>query len=91
MLKNNIPPMRRCVGCMESKPKQELIRIAFYEGMLTLDLKGDAKGRGAYICNSGECFDEAVKRKAFGRTLKAEISLEDLERIRREIDDERQG
>ena len=39
-------PMRRCVGCMESKPKNELIRIAGYENEVTLDLTGRAKGRG---------------------------------------------
>ncbi len=85
MLKNN-KPMRRCMGCMESKPKDELIRIALYQGELNLDLKGDAKGRGAYVCNSGECFDKAIKKKAFGRTLKGEIRQEDMDRIRREID-----
>ena len=43
-------PMRRCAGCMESKPKQEMTRIAFYEGKLTVDLTGRALGRGVYLC-----------------------------------------
>ena len=89
-MKNNLP-MRRCVGCMESKPKNELIRLALYDGVLSLDLKGDAKGRGAYICNSGECFDKAIKKRAFSRTLKGEVKQEDLDRIRREIDESQQG
>jgi predicted RNA-binding protein YlxR (DUF448 family) len=39
-------PMRRCVGCMESKPKNQLIRIAGYEGNVSIDRTGKAKGRG---------------------------------------------
>ena len=35
---------------MESKPKEELIRVAWYEGMLSLDPTGKAKGRGVYLC-----------------------------------------
>ena len=76
---------------MESKPKGELFRIALYEGKLTLDLKGDAKGRGAYVCGPGECFDKALKKKAFGRTLKGEVSLQELESIRREINEAQQS
>ena len=39
-------PMRRCVGCMTSKPKNELTRIACYEGEVHVDPSGKAKGRG---------------------------------------------
>ena len=38
--------MRRCAGCMESKPKNQLIRIAGYEGQITIDETEKAKGRG---------------------------------------------
>ena len=49
-MKERKVPMRRCIGCMTSKEKQELIRIACYEGRITLDESGRAKGRGAYLC-----------------------------------------
>ena len=52
-------PMRRCVGCMESKPKKELIRIAGYEGEVSLDPTGKAKGRGAYLCPNRQCLEKA--------------------------------
>ena len=40
---------------MESKPKQELIRIAYFEGELSVDRTGKAKGRGVYVCKNREC------------------------------------
>ena len=42
--------MRRCIGCNISKPQKELIRIACYEGKITVDFDGNAKGRGVYVC-----------------------------------------
>ena len=44
-------PMRQCLGCREMKPKRELIRVVRSpEGEISLDFKGKAPGRGAYIC-----------------------------------------
>ena len=78
-------PMRRCVGCMESKPKLELVRIAAFEGKATLDLTGKAKGRGVYLCRNEECFQKAKKKKAIERGLGIELPLEEAERLIKEI------
>ena len=44
-------PMRQCTGCREMKPKREMIRVVRSpEGSVSLDFKGKAPGRGAYIC-----------------------------------------
>jgi len=65
-------PMRRCVGCMESKPKGELLRIVSADGKPALDPTGKANGRGVYLCRSAGCFDSAKKRKAIPRGLGVE-------------------
>ena len=78
-------PMRRCVGCMESKPKKELIRIAGYEDTVTLDLTGKAKGRGVYLCPDTKCLEKAKKKRALGRSLKMDISQEQIERLFEEL------
>ncbi len=71
-------PMRRCVGCMESKDKRELIRIAIYEGKATVDESGRAKGRGIYLCrNNPSCVDAAIKRRAFERALQRQVTDEE--------------
>jgi len=80
-------PMRRCVGCMESKPKKELVRLAGYEGNVSIDLTGKAKGRGVYLCTSADCFQKAVKKKALSRSLEMEISQEQLEKFAQEFDE----
>lgn len=67
-------PMRRCLGCMEMKPKIELVRVVKNkEGEVLLDLKGKAPGRGAYICKDEECFAKARKAKRFERELSMQI------------------
>ncbi len=78
-------PMRRCIGCMESKPKQELYRIAYYEGQLSADLTGRAKGRGVYLCRDPECFARAKKRNAFQRSFAAGIPEAEIDRVYGEL------
>lgn len=62
-LKNKKTPMRRCIGCMESKPKDSMLRIACYEGEIAVDLTGKAKGRGVYICPEKGCIDRIRKNE----------------------------
>ncbi len=71
-------PMRRCVGCGESKEKKSLVRVVRTpEGNVLLDRVGRANGRGAYICNDPNCLALAQKRKslvrAFGTAIPDEI------------------
>lgn len=73
--------MRRCVGCMESKEKRELIRIAGYEGEISIDQTGKAKGRGIYLCPKKECFEKAQKKKAIGRNLEMELTQEQIVKL----------
>lgn len=78
--------MRRCVGCMESKPKKELIRIVAADGEVKIDLTGKANGRGIYLCqHSTECFEKARKRRAIGRGLEIEIKEDQLNQLFEEL------
>ena len=79
-------PTRKCVGCGEMKEKKELIRIIKTpEDEILLDVTGKANGRGAYLCNSAECFRKAVRNKGLERSLKASIPADVLERIEKEL------
>ena len=84
-MKNKKIPMRRCVGCMESKPKNQLIRVACYDNDITVDLTGKAKGRGVYLCRSTKCMELAMKKRALQRNFKMEIPAEMSERIFQEL------
>jgi len=70
-------PMRMCTGCMEMKPKKDLIRVVrSSEGEISIDMKGKKPGRGAYVCRDEACLKLAFKSKRLAKNLEAEISEE---------------
>ena len=70
-------PMRQCVGCREMRPKRELVRVVKSpEGEITLDFKGKAPGRGAYVCPNVDCLKKARKAKALERGVDCQIPQE---------------
>ena len=75
-------PERRCVGCNTTKPKHELIRVVRDpEGNVSIDFKGKKSGRGAYICQSVDCFKKAVKSKRLDNNLSVTIPAEVIEEL----------
>ena len=67
-------PMRQCLGCREMKPKPELVRVVRSpEGTVSVDLRGKAPGRGAYVCPSADCLKKALRSRALSRNLGMEI------------------
>ena len=67
-------PQRQCVGCREMKPKRELIRVVRGpDGTVTLDFRGKAPGRGAYVCPNPDCLKRARKAKALERAFEVAI------------------
>jgi len=70
-------PMRRCLGCMESKPKKELIRIVkSQDGTISIDKTGRLNGRGAYFCDSIDCLEQAIKSGRIAKEFEMQISNE---------------
>ena len=62
-------PMRMCIACKTMKPKREMLRIVKSGEEIFLDKTGRANGRGAYICNDGECIKKLKKQKLITRTF----------------------
>ena len=80
-------PLRKCTGCGEMKPKKELIRVLkTSEEEVILDVTGRKNGRGAYLCNSSECFRKARKSKGLERSLQMKIPEEIYETLEKELD-----
>jgi predicted RNA-binding protein YlxR (DUF448 family) len=74
------------------KPKKELIRVVRSpEGEISLDFRGKAPGRGAYLCKDGDCLKKAVKGKSLERAFSARIPDEVYERLQREMEAEHDG
>ena len=80
-------PMRQCLGCREMKPKRELVRVVRSPaGEISLDFRGKAPGRGAYVCRNAQCLKKAIKARAFERAFSAQIPLEIYERLVQEME-----
>ena len=80
-------PMRQCLGCREMKPKRELIRVVRAStGEISLDFRGKAPGRGAYVCPNSACLKKAVKARALERAFSAQIPPEIYERLEAEME-----
>ncbi len=80
-------PMRQCLGCREMKPRRELIRVVRSpEGEISLDFKGKASGRGAYVCPNPACLKKAVKARALERAFSAQIPPEVYEKLNEEME-----
>jgi predicted RNA-binding protein YlxR (DUF448 family) len=66
-------PIRSCIGCGRKAPQGQLLRFAVVDGQL---VPGAAvAGRGAYTCRRLACFERAVSRRAFNRTLRKTVRI----------------
>lgn len=80
--------MRMCVGCREMKPKKELLRIVKSpEGVIDIDLKGKAPGRGAYICRCFICLEKAINNRMLERAFEQKIDSDVYQHLKDELSD----
>ena len=87
MMKVKKIPQRMCNGCMEMKPKKELIRIVKNkEGEVSVDLTGKKPGRGAYLCKNTECLEKSFKAKRLDKNLETKIDDEIYQRLKEEME-----
>ena len=66
-------PIRSCVGCGRKAPQGQLLRFAAVDGQLVPG--AGMPGRGAYTCRRLACFERAVSRRAFNRTLRKTVRI----------------
>ncbi len=80
-------PERTCIGCNETKQKNELLRIVKdKDNNISIDLIGKKNGRGAYICKDVKCLEKAIKSNRLVKTFEQEIDKEIYEELRDVID-----
>jgi predicted RNA-binding protein YlxR (DUF448 family) len=66
-------PIRSCIGCGQKAPQGQLLRFAAVDGQLVPG--AGMPGRGAYTCRRLACFERAVSRRAFNRTLRKNVRI----------------
>ncbi len=75
-------PVRTCVVTKEAKIKKELVRVAATkEGVVSVDLKGKAPGRGAYLTLTREIILKAQETKALDKKLRVAVPEEIYENL----------
>ena len=61
------------MGCGESAPKNQLLRFVLRAGSVEPDPAGTLPGRGAYLHESDACAREAIRRRGFDRSFRAQV------------------
>ncbi|MFC5981835.1 YlxR family protein [Knoellia sp. p5-6-4] len=74
-------PIRTCVGCRGRDSRSALLRVVAVRNdqgqfLLVPDLRRCLPGRGAWLHPTVDCFDQALRRRAFGRALRVSVALD---------------
>jgi predicted RNA-binding protein YlxR (DUF448 family) len=63
------------VGCREPAPRARLHRFASVEGAVVPDPDATLPGRGAWLHTAQDCWEAAVRRRAFPRAFRAPATI----------------
>ncbi len=68
---------RKCVGCGEFKPRENLIRIMKTDkDGLVVNPNSKTFGRSAYLCYNQSCIELALKKSKLNKALKTNAALD---------------
>ena len=72
--------LRKCVGCGELKPRENLIKITknHKDGRVVINPDSLTFGRSAYLCYNQKCIEAALKKLKLNRVLKTSENLKGL-------------
>ncbi len=72
--------LRKCVGCGELKPRENLIKLTkdFKTGKVVLNPSSLTFGRSAYLCYNQNCIETALKKNKLNRALKTGEDLKGI-------------
>ena len=70
--------LRKCVGCGEFKPREDMIKITKEHSSEEVVLNPDSKtfGRSVYLCYNQDCIENAFKKGKISRVLKTKTQIE---------------
>ena len=64
-------PQRTCIACRQKRPKVTLARLVrAADGRVHVDERGEAPGRGAYVCPDPDCVRRAFNAGRLGHAFK---------------------
>lgn len=76
-------PLRTCIACRQERSKRELIRIVrTLNAGVQVDPTGKLAGRGAYLCRSRACWEQALQGQRLAGALKTTLDAEQVAGLR---------
>jgi len=68
---------RKCVGCGELKPRENLIKITkdYKDGNIVIEPDSKTFGRSAYLCYNQSCINAAFKKNKLNKVLKTNVPI----------------
>src|SRR5438270_2362633 len=79
-------PQRTCVACRQTRAKRELVRVVRSPGGdLSVDARGKAPGRGAYLDPDATCLERGLREGALARALAIPVDETTAARLREEL------
>ncbi|WP_121150401.1 YlxR family protein [Microbacterium sp. AG1240] len=69
-------PVRTCVACRARAPRSTLLRVVANGSVLVRDDRACLPGRGAWVHETHECVEVALRRRAFVRALRVSGPLD---------------
>ena len=71
---------RKCIGCGELKPRENLIKITKEHtiGNIILEPISKVFGRSVYLCYNKDCINTALKKNRLNKALKTNEDLKGL-------------
>jgi uncharacterized protein len=69
-------PRRTCVGCRRVADSEALVRLTLHDGFVVL-ASTHPTGRGAWLCPQPDCLEQATRRRALDRALRARVPIDD--------------
>ena len=70
--------LRKCVGCGEFKPREDMIKITKEKSTENVVLNPNSKtfGRSAYLCYNQNCIEMALRKNKLCRILKTTAQVD---------------
>jgi len=70
------------VACRKVSAKRELIRLVrISDGSVEVDTNGKKAGRGAYLCQTQECWEVGLKGGRLEHTLRTTLTQDNREQL----------
>lgn len=70
--------LRKCVGCGEFKPREDMIKITkeYLTENVVVNPNSKTFGRSTYLCYNQNCIEQALKKKKINRALKISTGID---------------